>query len=359
MTQVGLGTARNFSSARPIFQNLAQNVPIAGRAFWEADWDVRGAGKGDMRLAMQKENPKGEHKQKKIGEMVKPNKASPPLFTIQPDVTVSSESAPKSDLQFDYFPTPTLPSATNANLTTYLLIPLAPTPTSRLPLPASFTHTSRPLLPLHHLASIHHSHSTHALRVSSLFARLDAGQVWDKGVACDAYSSRTGDGISDDGLCTVLRVSFMGWSAAEVRSIIGESGTGWCELYEVRADEPEFESDLESSSDLADYFALGGEEDVSGMSESSWAGDDILSQANSDGIDPSHSFILPTLDFSSSFLASSPAPVPAPASQSSSWVGDMNVCFPIFHPFKLFHFGLGLGLGLGLRLKHFVYVLLP
>src|ERR1700685_1004392 len=43
MTQVGLGTARNFSSARPIFQNLAQNVPVVGRAFWEADWEIHSA----------------------------------------------------------------------------------------------------------------------------------------------------------------------------------------------------------------------------------------------------------------------------------------------------------------------------
>ncbi|KAJ7744661.1 hypothetical protein B0H16DRAFT_1727223 [Mycena metata] len=40
MTHVGLGTARNFSSGRPLFQQLADNVPIADRAFYEADWDL-------------------------------------------------------------------------------------------------------------------------------------------------------------------------------------------------------------------------------------------------------------------------------------------------------------------------------
>lgn len=36
IVNVGLGTARNFSSGRPIFQNLVQNVPIVARALNEA-----------------------------------------------------------------------------------------------------------------------------------------------------------------------------------------------------------------------------------------------------------------------------------------------------------------------------------
>lgn len=43
VTNVGLGSARNFSSGaggRPIFQNLVQNVPVAMRALCEADLDL-------------------------------------------------------------------------------------------------------------------------------------------------------------------------------------------------------------------------------------------------------------------------------------------------------------------------------
>jgi len=40
MTEVGLGTARKFSTARPIFQHLVQNVPVAGRSMYEMDLDL-------------------------------------------------------------------------------------------------------------------------------------------------------------------------------------------------------------------------------------------------------------------------------------------------------------------------------
>src|SRR5260221_12650166 len=44
VAQVGLGTARNFTTGRPIFQSLADkmyNIPVASRAFLEADLDMR------------------------------------------------------------------------------------------------------------------------------------------------------------------------------------------------------------------------------------------------------------------------------------------------------------------------------
>jgi hypothetical protein len=44
IAQVGLGTARNFTTGRPIFQNIADkiyNVPVTSRAFLQADLDMR------------------------------------------------------------------------------------------------------------------------------------------------------------------------------------------------------------------------------------------------------------------------------------------------------------------------------
>ncbi len=46
VTQVGLGTARNFSSGRVLFENFAQNVPVTGRAFCEVDWEIKMRKKG-------------------------------------------------------------------------------------------------------------------------------------------------------------------------------------------------------------------------------------------------------------------------------------------------------------------------
>jgi len=316
MTQVGLGTARNFSSARPIFQNLAQNVPVIGRAFWEADWEIHSAPR-DEYVKVGKENFK---KQEKMNEMLKPNKISSSLFTVQPEAAVVEES--DSEVEH-YFPTPTVRSA---GLTTYLLIPLAPTPTSRHPLSSSPPPRPRNrrdaerLLPIPELAALHTFHTTHALRISSLFARLDEGNVWDKGVACDAYSSTShsyGDyGDDQGGVCTILRVSFTGWSAAEVRSVIGESGTGWCELHEVRSDSGTPSSLSASASDI-------GSEDES-MSDLSSVDADAGArlEMNMDRMDPSQSFVLPRIDFSSSSLSSPVSPnttlSPRPSSIDSS-----------------------------------------
>lgn len=202
--QVGLGTARNFHSARPVFQNLVQNVPVVGRAFCEADWQIK------VKQEKQKSNlAKKRSTKKKTKEMMKP---------------IEKKVATAEAEEFDhYFAAPAVPE-----MTTYLLIPLAPTPTARNPLPAS---PSPSLLPIAVLLDIHASHELHSLRVSSLFARLDVSQVWtNPGVSCSVYGDPSG-------LASILKVEFRGWSEAEVRAILGEAGTGWCVLEEVTEDE--------------------------------------------------------------------------------------------------------------------------
>lgn len=287
VTQVGLGTARNFSSARPLFQNLAENVPIAGRALWEADWDIK----------IQKER-----------ELMKPKKFTPskenkrtnrqvlqPLRNEVPVTTAPVESITQADLDH-YFPSPVVPQ-----VTTYLLIPLAPTPTSRLPLAISPSiHTSNhPLIPFSYLSSIHADHATHTLRVSSLFARLDTARVFEAPeVSCSAYGHASG-------LCTVLEVKFVGWAEAQVRGVLGEAGTGWCVLEEVHENEAAAMDDA--------------------LSEMSFDTSTPPRMGHAD-IDPSASFVLPTLDFSASFVAereswarpSSPSRAPSPLSASTS-----------------------------------------
>ncbi|KAF7981020.1 hypothetical protein HWV62_35450 [Athelia sp. TMB] len=296
--QVGLGTARNFSSTRPIFQNLAQNVPVAGRAFWEADWDVIKM-RDECRVKMGKEN--GPMAQAQTKEMIKPTNNASLLFAdVKSNASLDSTSEDAAEFE-RYFPT-TNPAT--AGLTTYLLIPLAPTPTSRLPLSASPLPSDR-LIPLPELASLHYSHSTHSLRVSSLFARLDSASVWHKGVSCDAYSSGR-HSTEGRGVCTILRVSFAGWSAAEVRSVIGESGSGWCELYEANT-EATAVPDVDSEDDASEMDAFS-------EADSHWAPSHD-GGALEDHIDPSQSFVLPTLDFSSSFLASASSSPPTPASE--------------------------------------------
>ncbi len=281
--QVGLNTARNFSTARPIFQNIADNVPIAGRALWEADWDI----KVQQERALMR--PK-KYSQNKENKRASKEKAQP--IRSAPTKPVTEETT-RAELDH-YFP------VTASEVTTCLLIPLAPTPTSRLPLPVtpSVYTSSHPLLPFSYHSSIHDDHGTHALRVSSMFARLDTARVFEEpGVSCSAYGDPTG-------LCTILEVKFVGWSEARVRSVLGECGTGWCVLEEMR------ENDSGTDSDAMD--------DV--LSEISFETNPYDSHfatpAHTEEMDPSASFVMPTLDFSASFPieAGSWSRVPSPSS---------------------------------------------
>ena len=297
LTQVGLGAARNFSSGRPIFQNLVENVPIVGRAVYEADWDVKArSGRQTIRNSV-----KGKPLEKSVGkEMLKPKiqdivfKENKPAF---------KQSSVETELD-QYFAGPP-----TSDVTTCLLIPLAPTPTSRVPLDP-FASTNPSLLPFRELASVHTSHEMHSLRVSSLFSRLDAANVWERQVQCSAFSH----GGGAEGVCTMLKVEFVGWTMAEVRSVIGESGTGWCALEEVKT----------SPENALSVFSDGDDDDLSSDASSILSGPFGSSGRASPmeimnvnmGVDPSNSFVLPTLDFSSSFL-SSQSQVDTPAAISS------------------------------------------
>ena len=295
VAQVGLGAARNFSSGRPIFQHLAENVPIAARALYEADWDLKAKKDAErvkfMNLRIKKE------KTKRTRQMMRPLNKTQRL--------AAEPSAREIEKEIErYFHAEKI-----APVTTYLLVPLAPTPSGRVPLSADNAPALLP--PLQFLGLTHQAHSNHAIRVSSLFTRLDQGNVWARGVTCSAYSQgqigrMPRNLVKDDetdyeeeGVCTVLKVEFAGWTKAEVRSVIGESGTGWCVLEEIRHDE-----------DTDDTFS-----DTSSMSGQSYGDASLESSLMSGEIDPSQSFVLPTLDFSAQFMTSAPSP---PFSRHSS-----------------------------------------
>ncbi|KAI0355022.1 hypothetical protein OH77DRAFT_1425077 [Trametes cingulata] len=297
VTQVGLGAARNFSTGRPVFQHLAENVPIYARAFSEADWKVRMQEERE-RMKLEKAKAKAHAKEAR--------KAKAPLRPWKPLKATPVKTSESEELEH-YFPAAAAPE-----VTTHLLIPLAPTPTSRMPL-SHTSSSSRPLLPVEIIASMHTSHGTHALRVSSLFARLDASRVFDDpGIHCEARGDPTG-------LCTVLEVRFEGWTASRVRGVIGEAGTGWCVLEEVWRDQDR--ADLEDMDAALDTLSTVGSEiePETGHTTPSLAG---LSDMNGSWdstptIDPARSFVSPTLDFSASFPAPAWSP-PASVSPSRS-----------------------------------------
>lgn len=191
------------------------------------------------------------------------------------------------------------PAAPTPAVSTQLLIPLAPTPTSRLPLSANppSMSTKHPLLPLNVLGDLHATHNMHSLRVSTLFGRLDVANVWDRGATCDVYGSYRGE-------ASVLRVRFEGWTENEVRAVIGESGKGWCVLEEERSAEDDEKEMQEVEDALSTMDLESGNMSVSDFGRNSFEDDGHSTSS----VDPSQSFVLPTLDFSSSFPMASQSP---------------------------------------------------
>ncbi|OAX41874.1 hypothetical protein K503DRAFT_767266 [Rhizopogon vinicolor AM-OR11-026] len=307
VANVGLGTARSFHSARPIFQNVVDNVPIATRALWEAEWEFKAKKKEELRLRKAEKSMTP----RKTKEMLKP-KQKPVVYETPAEVDSS---------ELDYY----LPQSALPQVMTYLQVPLAPTPTARLPLSAQSAagiSALHPLLPVSDIAATHRMHRNHSLRVSTLFSRLDAADVWaNPGVKVDAYAfgPASADSHSSDKQCTVLRVTFAGWTAAQVRSVIGESGQGWCDLQEVYSETMSNSSqtsaiDDENASFSPQSVASSLELDSASVSELDFDADaeedpDIELELDDwdlgPGLTPSPDiqdhFILPKLDFSSSF----------------------------------------------------------
>jgi hypothetical protein len=261
ITQVGLGTARNFSSARPVFQAIADNVPIGIRGLIEADLDFHGAKLASKRPTKMapSSSKKGKGKQM-MKENAQPIKAAIPVQ----EATVEE--------QINHY----FPAATIAPVTTYVIVPLAPNvaQTPRRPLrerPAEY-------LPMNSFAAMHASFGTHALRVSSLFTRLDDAKVLN-----DPHVKCTTEAFGDyAGACTTLRITFEGWTEERVRTLLGDAGRGWCEIVEEQAED-------DADSVLNEHASEAGE-------RMSWDGSLSVHAT----VDPAQSLVLPTIDVSSS-----------------------------------------------------------
>ena len=265
IAHVGLGTARNFSTGRPIFQNIADNmhnIPVVTRAFLEADLDMKT--KDDRGLAL-----KLKHSRRKSKKRSRRGCASD---KVQFHPAATTAAAEETGIEFDKYFVPQVP-----DVSTTLLIPLAPTPTTRVPLSHTFAYDRHPLVPFLELSALRVDTERHASRVRALFEQLDAAQAWDKGAVCETLGGARG--------ASVLRVRFAGWSAYAVRGILGEAATGWCILEEERAGCEDSEPE-ECLSDIGSAMA---------------PNDPGIAELNLNSpIDPALSFVLPTLDFSAS-----------------------------------------------------------
>ena len=148
-----------------------------------------------------------KYKAKRAAKAAKKAKAS--LRAVSPNVVPApAESTPVSKDELE--------TAALLEVVTYVLIPLAPTPTARLllPLDPPATSAAHSILLLTAITSLCSSHGTHTLKASTLFARLDVVRVFDDpSVHCEAHGHPSG-------VCTTLEVRLEGWTPNKVRGII-------------------------------------------------------------------------------------------------------------------------------------------
>ena len=302
MTQVGLGTARNFSTARPIFQNLVQNVPIAGRAFCEVDWDPKMDRAKRAELVVRAKKGKGK-------QTLKTSPTAKPIRDSKKENVVVKQdtSCTAADLEHYY------PEAPKPSTTTYLRIPLAPTPTERVPL-SSTTSEFPLLLPLPSMARIYVTHANHSSRVAALFQKLDDARVWTRGGRMEGWGHPSG-------LCTVMLITFAGWTEEMVREVIGEEDSQWVAVQEIEERPPSrapTASDYGSGMDSLFSSALSSPvlRPVE-LSTLPAAPLDIGAPSLHDSIPSSGmEFVMPSIDFSSTFLESH--------SDRASFAGDWD-----------------------------------
>src|SRR6266478_7613297 len=162
IAQVGLGTARNFTTGRPIFQNIADNmhnIPVAARAFLEADLDMRT--KEDRGLALKLKHARRKSKKHSRRVCASDKVQFHPSATHPPATATAAE---ETESEFVKYFVPQVP-----DVSTTLLIPLAPTPTTRVPLSHTFAYDRHPLVPFLELSALRVDTERHASRVKALF----------------------------------------------------------------------------------------------------------------------------------------------------------------------------------------------
>jgi len=278
--EIGLGTARNFSTGRTVFHHvMEQNASIGVRAFLEMDagTDLRTVQISRTRARRSKQKAKKETKQM----MLKPNPVV--LKTKEEEIA-------------QYF------KQEEPDAVTYLQVALAATPSARMPFAASadVSIDSTRLLPLRAILNTRQQFYAQSDFVSSLFSRMDAHDVWNSPrgrVTVESWGDLSG-------LCTELRVRFEGWSEEDVRTLFAglladEETEGWA-IQELYPPEQRPERALQPSNSLSTLTP----DSIPGSMLASPVISNADLEMEMEMEDPWASgprFIMPQLDFSSSF----------------------------------------------------------
>lgn len=285
--EVGLGAARNFSTGRTVFHHVVEkNASIGVRAFLEMDDSV------DLRT-VQVSRTRGRKSEKKTKKERKTM-----MFKPKPVVVKTKEEEIAQ-----YF------KQEEPEVVTYLQVALATTPSARVPFSASADSSidAARLLPLRAVLNTRQQFYAHSEFVSSLVSRMDVRNVWNspKGrVTVESWGDLSG-------LCTELRVRFEGWSEEDVRALFSglladEGIGGWAiqELYPPNQFPPRI---LQSSASLSTVAADSITTSILGSPALSNA---ELEMEMEDPWSSGPRFVMPQLDFSSSFTVHDSLPSP-------------------------------------------------
>jgi hypothetical protein len=185
------------------------------------------------------------------------------------------------------------------DLVTYLQVALAATPNARMPFTDGSIDSTR-LLPLRAMLNIQQQFHAQSEFVSTLFSRMDAYDVWNspKGrVIVESWGDLSG-------LCTELRVRFEGWSEEDVLALFADlltdEGKGGWAIQELYPPGPLPERVPQSSNSLSTITA--DSIPASMLASPIQSNPDLEMEMEME--DPWASgplFIMPQLDFSSSF----------------------------------------------------------
>ena len=211
--EIGLGTARTFSTGRTVFHYVIEkNASIGVRAFLEMDAGTDLRTVQVSRTHARKSGRKAKKETKRV------------VFPPKPVVVKTKEEEIAQ-----YF------KQGEPDVVTYLQVALAATPSARMPFAASTDGSidSTRLLPLRAMLNIQQQFHASSQFVSSLFGRMDAHDVGNSPrgrVTVESWGDLRG-------LCTELRIRFEGWSEEDVRALFAglltDEGTGGWAIQEL------------------------------------------------------------------------------------------------------------------------------
>ncbi|KAK4705996.1 hypothetical protein P7C70_g193, partial [Phenoliferia sp. Uapishka_3] len=292
VSHLGLGVARNFSSSRPVLDNIIQNVPLGLRALVDADGiDSRKWKKVKQGIRV-KESTVVKGKGRAFPRAKEMKRIEFNSFfgstTVEAATSVVDEQAPVA-------------AATNATIAlVFLLVPfLEFDPSTSETSPDFLSHRILTPAVLHNLQYVQRAHETHAHRIHSLSNRLTQAGVFDDANITVELLFVNGEKMVEIRFPTA-------WTRADVEQACGDWRGTEPRWYDIVGGETGSTSDSDGDGGLEEEFSF---------SSSSRDSDDFAVHD-----DIASTFILPSVDH----VQFSPAVSISAEAEATHWSDDWD-----------------------------------